>query len=303
MNKILLSLCIPTNGVSEWVFPVLDSIYNQNADEELFEVVITDNGQNVEFKTKINEFAKLHNNIVYKETNALPFLNEIESYKIARGELIKFVNHRTRLVDGTISKFFQFIKKNYNDKPILYFSNGVLNLSKTTHEYDSFDMFVKNLSYWSSWSTGMTIWKSDFEKLTIDVSEYNELFPHTDILFYEKKRGKYIINNEIIFDEIPVNGIPKAKYDLFYAFAVEYPGILIKLLMNKCISVDTFNNLKRDILDFIVELYIDYIIKKNKCSYDLSSFDESIKVFYSKREFKKNLYKKVLKNILKRRNK
>ena len=31
MSK-LLSLCIPTYGVSEWVFPVLDSIYNQKID-------------------------------------------------------------------------------------------------------------------------------------------------------------------------------------------------------------------------------------------------------------------------------
>lgn len=29
MNKFLL-LCVPTYGVSEWVFPVLDSIHNQN---------------------------------------------------------------------------------------------------------------------------------------------------------------------------------------------------------------------------------------------------------------------------------
>ena len=45
----LLSLCIPTNGISEWVFPVLDSIYNQKVDDSLFEVIVTDNGNNEQF--------------------------------------------------------------------------------------------------------------------------------------------------------------------------------------------------------------------------------------------------------------
>ena len=28
MNKPLVSLCMPTNGIIDWVFPVLESIYN-----------------------------------------------------------------------------------------------------------------------------------------------------------------------------------------------------------------------------------------------------------------------------------
>ena len=41
-QRPLLSLCIATNGVSEWVFPVLDSIYSQEVDQSLYEVVVTD---------------------------------------------------------------------------------------------------------------------------------------------------------------------------------------------------------------------------------------------------------------------
>ena len=55
MSKPLVSLCIPTNGVVEWVFPVLDSIYNQIVDNALFEIVITDNGNNVVFKKNIQD--------------------------------------------------------------------------------------------------------------------------------------------------------------------------------------------------------------------------------------------------------
>ena len=44
MNEPLLSICIPTNGISKWILPTLEAIYSQNVDISLYEVVITDNG-------------------------------------------------------------------------------------------------------------------------------------------------------------------------------------------------------------------------------------------------------------------
>lgn len=300
MKKKLLSLCMPTNGVIEWVFPVLDSVYNQNVDNMLFEVIIADNGNNKEFKTKIKEYMSTHNNIVYVETKALPFINEIEAYKIASGELIKFVNHRTRLAPGVLNKFIELIKKYNKEKPIFYFTNGNLKKTKDLHIYNSFDEFVMNLSYWSSWSTGMTIWKSDFEKLPKDVSEFNELFPHTDVLFSVQDRGKYIIDNSVIFNELPVNSIPKAKYDLFYAFGVEYPNIILNLVMTKSISLQTFLVVRKDLLNFIATLYLNFVIRKQSCSYDLSSAKKSIKVFYTKHKLNRAVLKVFINKLIKK---
>ena len=69
-STIFLSLCIPTNGVTEWVVPVLDSIYREQIAEELFEVVVTDNGENKEFFWKMKEYSDLHQNLIYKKTTA-----------------------------------------------------------------------------------------------------------------------------------------------------------------------------------------------------------------------------------------
>ena len=54
MSAPLLSICIPTNGIIELIFPVLESIYSQqNIDTSIFEVIVVDNGDNKEFKTRI----------------------------------------------------------------------------------------------------------------------------------------------------------------------------------------------------------------------------------------------------------
>lgn len=300
MSKPLVSLCIPTNGVVEWVFPVLDSIYNQSVDNALFEIVITDNGNNVVFKKNIQDYLKIHTNIVYVETQALPFVNEIESYKKASGELIKFVNHRTKLVEGTLQRMIDYVESNREIKPITYFSNGVLKMSKDKHEFSSFDEFVKNLSYWSSWSTGMTIWKSDFDKLPEDVSEFNELFPHTNVLFDVRDRGKYVVDNSIIFDEIPQGKKPKGNYDLYYAFGVDYPRIIENLLKDGSITVKSYKYVLDKNLEFIASLYWQYNIKKDYCSYDLSGLEDMFGKYYSRTDLNKKVAKHIAKGVIKK---
>lgn len=293
----LLSLCIPTNGVVEWLFPVLNSIYRQGVDEELYEVIITDNGDNIEFKQKIKEFVNKHNNIIYAETKALPFVNEIEAYKRASGEFIKFVNHRTQFVEGVLQLLLDYVKDNRQEKPITFFSNGALRIPKKRNEYDSFDEFVKNLSYFSSWSTGMAIWKTDFDRLSKDISSFNELFPHTDVLFNEQNRSKYIIDNTVIFDELPQGKRPKAHFDLYFATAVEYPSIILNLLRQNAITYDTFFSVKNDTLNFLCWQYYHYNIRKEYNSYDTTKFNDAIKIYYSYHQFINNMFKCGIKKI------
>lgn len=297
MQNTILSLCMPTNGVVEWVFPVLDSIFEQGCNSDDFEVIITDNGDNAEFKKRIKEYGLSHRNLHYYETKALPFINEIESYKRANGQLFKFVNHRTKLVKGALQRLIDFAKYNAEKKPIIYFSNGVLERENKSYAYETFDDFVRNLSYWSSWSTGMTIWKEDFEHLPEDVQSFNELFPHTNVLFAERTRGEYIIDNSVIFDEMPQGKKPKGAYDLYYAFGVEYPGIILDLLRDGSITADTFKVVLDGNLEFIAGLYFQYNIRKDYCSYDLSGLGDMYCVFYRKHELMAALLKVILNKL------
>ena len=297
MNNPIVSLCIPTNGVVEWVFPVLDSIYKQNCNTKEFEVVITDNGQNKEFKEKIKTYIQQYSNVLYYETDALPFLNEIESYKKANGQLIKFVNHRTLLLKDSLQQLINLAKDNVDTKPIMYFANGVLKKENEIFEYSSFDEFVRNLSYWSSWSTGMAIWKEDFDNLPQDMCSFNELFPHTNVLFAEKNRGKYIIDNSVIFEEMPQGKKPKGNYDLFYAFGVEYPSIILDLYRDNNITIETFKSVINDNLDFLAQLYRLYFVQKEYCSYDLTGINNMFGVFYTKKQVVKTVLKSYFKSI------
>lgn len=283
-DRPLLSLCIPTNGIIDWVIPTIDNIYKQKVDNSLFEIIITDNGNNREFKKIISRYAKAHSNLYYYENNSGIFLNEIESYRKASGVFIKYVNHRNILHDGVVNKLIDFVQNNLEEKPIVYFSNGVLQGVGNIDSYDNFNDFVKRLSYFSSWSSGMAIWKDDLDKLPELLDCYNELFPHTTILFNERKRKRYIVDNSVIFHEIDTGNKPKGKYDVFYAFGIEYPSIIYNLLKDGDITKETFEYVKQQNLGFIGRLYINFVVLKKFTSYDLSGFNDMFGKFYTKKE-------------------
>lgn len=298
----VLSLCMPTNGVIDWVFPSLESIYAQNVNESLFEVVIMDNGNNSEFVNKIREYQREHDNLMYYHTDKPLFLSEPEAYKAAKGELLKFVNHRCLLKNGSIKYYLNFIEKNREKKPVIYFSNGVTSQKNKIYSYKTFGEFVCALECYSTWSGGMTVWKSDFDKMR-DFSDYNYLFPHTDILFQRKVAEEYIIDGTHLWNEIPQGNKPKGNYNVIQAFAVEYMFILLNLLRNRYISSSEFLKVKKDILHFITELFVLYIVEKKYCCYDLSSYKDHIRVFFSFKDICLSLcyvYIKTLKSKLNR---
>ena len=295
-SEPLLSICIPTNGVVSWVFPVLDSIYADGIDEGLFEVILTDNGNNAEFFSLMSEYAIKHSNLKYIKTNAYEFLNEIEAYKNANGLFIKFINHRTLLKKGTLQYFIDFVNKYKGEKPEVYFLNGELKKKNQIDVYQQFEQYVQALSYYSSWSTGMGFWKENFERI-VGFDRFNVLFPHTDILFSNRKAEKYIIDNSVLLEEISAGKTPKGKYNLFNAFAVEYMRIILNLYCDGAISKQCFLSVKKGNLKFLRELYFNYIFLKRSCSYDLSDYKKSISVFYSLWQIKKSVPGLLIKKI------
>ena len=115
---------------------------------------------------------------------------------------------------------------------------------------------------------------------------------------------KYIIDDSFLLDEICLSHKNKGKYDVFYAFSVEFVDLILGLYKDKNISYSTFKHLKKEILYFVSDLYFDFVLRKKPCSYDITNFEKTINVFYSKKLVKKRLkviFLKRLKNkILKK---
>lgn len=278
----LLSLCIPTNGVSEWVFPVLDAIYRQDISREKWEVIVTDNGDNDKFFSEMKEYMSLYDNLIYKKTNAKLFQNQIEALRIANGEYLKFVNHRAIIESGSLKWMLSTIENNIDEKPIIFFSNGALKY-KERKVYDTLDGFVKGLREYASWTTGVGVWKSDFEKIPVDW-KYNSISPHSDVLYWVKKDRKYLIDDTVWSHELEHSDSKKGVYDYYKAFGVEEILIPLQLYLDGCISADTLKSVIKSYEKCVAKFYATFNHLKVQCSYDLSGFDDNMNIFLDKRK-------------------
>lgn len=303
MEDLKLSLCIPTNGVTEWVIPVLDSIYQQNVDQSLFEVIVTDNGNNQEFKKQMHEYEKKVTNLVYKETTAKGFTNQISAFELARGAVIKFVNHRYLLLPGAVQYFIDFVNAHQETKPYVYFSNGVLDIDHQNIT-SSFNDFAYHLSLHLSWSAGIALWNDDFRAVSLK-KNYSDLFPHLNFVLPYIHKSQYIIDNKSLMKELKTDDRKKGKYKLFDTFAVEFMNCMKDILEQGIIDQKTYHKIWEDNKKSLTELYLSYCILKKPCSYDLEGKEAALDVYYDAKSIKKEAYKlffvKVLSKIFHRR--
>lgn len=278
-NTKLLSLCIPTNGAAQFVLPVLESIYSQGVDDSLFEVVITDNGKDSVLEGFIGDF-RGHDNLLYYKSELQGFVNQVDSFKRSNGVFIKMLNHRAKLLPGALEGFIQLVRKYQDTQPCIYCSDGVLKKPEYT-ECKDFDTFVRDLSYYSSWSAGVGIWQKD--KPMLDNIEYNKMFPHVSIMFELRAESEYVIWNRKFMDmkDEPTKG----GYNIFHTFAVVYLDLLKDLEKRGRITNITFNVVRKELFKYLSGWYYQLFICKNSYTFDTSDIDLHMLVYYTKAEF------------------
>lgn len=291
---MILSLCLPTNGVVEWVIPALDSIYGENINNNEFEVIVTDNGKNLSFEKVMADYVKKYDNLTYKKNDAFMFDNQLETLKLAKGSYLKFVNHRSIWKNGRLEYMINFLKKCEKEKPVIYFSNGAMGWGPIYKEFHTFDEFVSNLGILGTWTSGVGIWKEDFDRIPSDYN-YDKISPHAGLLYAERKKSKYIINDLYWMTEIDTDHSKKGKYDLYKAFALDEFIITINLYRDGDISIETLKRVKNSFRDFLIQLYCDFNLLQMPCSYDLKGFDDYVDIFFDKEDIIKESNLRYLK--------
>lgn len=272
-NSVLLSICIPTNGIVEWVLPVIDSIYSQGVDNNEFEVIITDNGEKDDLESQVSCLS--YSNFHYYRTTSKGFENQVDAFEKCSGLFCKMLNHRSKMVPGSIKAILQLIKKVQNQKPILYFAEGVVPGDELI-ECANIDEFVRVMNYHVSWSAGTGAWRDDLQN--IRNKKIDKMFPHTVYLFGLRKESKYVIWNKEY--EQMSDDAGKGGYDLFDTFAVHFLELIKELKIEGRICNKTYRLVKWKHFKFLTKLYKDEVIMPTKHNFIIQNIRKSIGVFY-----------------------
>lgn len=276
MHKYL-SICIPTNGRLDILKNTLNSIFlNCNQLYDDFEVILSDNSENNDLELMLIESFSEIPNIIYSKSTYPGFLNSINALKMAKGDFLKLHNNYTMFTSEGLLNLLSFIKSEIKLKPLVYFKNSGIH---GIQNFNNFNDFSYELSYWNSWSTGISIWREDFNN--IKNLEFDKMFPHISILIYQYYKGSFIINDSVYFINQHVGG--KGGYNLFKTFTVDYLNLTYYALHNNYISTITYNKIKADLFyDFLPIWYFNTKIKKNNYTFDLSDIKKYVSINYGK---------------------
>jgi hypothetical protein len=271
----LLSLCIPTNGALHWVGPVIDSIYSQECDESLFEVLISDNAKNPELKSFVENYGR--DNISYMESDAQGFLNIVSSFRAAKGKFCKLINHRAKLKESSLQLIIETIVRHQEEQPVIYFTNGVIGMNPPEILCQNLDELVNNLHYYCTWMAGIGVWQKDIPSL--NNIEFNKMFPNTSILFEQRQNdSRYLLSNIVFFEE--QNGSGKGFYNLFNTFAVVFPDMLVDLKKRGRITDQTFKKVMKELFGCLKNFYKCFYVLYRDDSFDFSEIRKNISVYY-----------------------
>lgn len=277
--KPIISICIPCCKRLEYIRKTLDSIYNTNSEVSLceYEVIISDNDEEEELSILKEEYGQ--NNFHYYNTKCVGFMNSFYSLTYGQGEYLLLHNSQELLKKGSLRYIIDLVKS--NREKYLFFSSGFL-LNGKNKTYSDFDSFMKNVSYWSSWSNAFGIWRTDFEKVK-DAISLNELFPHTSLLITQYYHKGYLVCDVPLFETQFVKG--RSGHNKFHAFSYEYPSIVDYTYKQGHITDKTRDKILKDILyDYLPLLYFNVKLAKRE-SWSSDGFEKDLEVYYPKRSF------------------
>lgn len=278
MNTPVLSICIPCFKRLEQVQNTLKSIYEDNSDVEpsLFEVVISDNDPDCELRIVIDEFRDKEN-LRYLPTKCEGFMNSYYALTYAHGKLLKLINSQTCLLKGCLKELVNQVYMYEHYKPIILSTNDMLG-HNDIQEFDNFDAFIYHSSYYSSWSNAFSIWKDDFDQIK-DNLKLNNMFPHCSLTMRMSYKNCYIIDDRLLFKMQKIKR--KGGHNMFKSFSVDYTGMLHDKYSENVISFNTFNFVKKQLVEkFFPHLFFKNQIIKVDC-YDSDKFKENLCIYYS----------------------
>jgi glycosyltransferase involved in cell wall biosynthesis len=311
-NKPILSICIPTYNRAEYLEKSLASIVSQREfDSENVELIISDNASTDNTEEIVEKYQRQYKNIFYSK-NEKNILDKNFPTVIgkAHGIFRKFCADTTIFNSKYIQYMLHIINENINKKPVLFFMN-LANTRRRKKRYitNTFESFVKIVSFWTGWASGFGIWEGDFEKIENKFDGCELHLWNAKVLFEIVARKKTcIIDNVCLFS---VQDVKKKdlSYGLYQVFYKNYLGLYQQYLTEQVLSKNVYKYLRKNLLfDFFLLWIVNFHFYQNK--YEISTDDDIAKLilreyqhdtyyFYFCLKLRINVLKKYIKKFIK----
>lgn len=203
-----LSIVIPAYNVEQYVGRCLDSIFNQQIETDMLEVIVVNDGSKDRTEDIIKQYASQHPNLIYiSQENQGQSVARNTGLKRATGDLIWYVDSDDATTPNSINTIFSYFNK-YPNADFLTFDRIHYDLSDGTK------------TYCKSWG-GRKATKDIYEK-KLNGKEANSILLASVPWFHVYKRS-FLIQNSLYFTPNLLHEDDEIQMRLFfYAKEIRY---------------------------------------------------------------------------------
>ncbi|MGI6536370.1 MAG: glycosyltransferase [Eggerthellaceae bacterium] len=117
MDECKLSIVIPLYNSKDYFPHCLDSIYNQGLDENLFEVIVVDDGSNDGVEVFADEAASAHSNmrVLHQANTGSPSIPRNRGLEMAAGKYVFFCDSDDAFLPGSLEKMIRHAEQDELD--------------------------------------------------------------------------------------------------------------------------------------------------------------------------------------------
>lgn len=200
-----LSIVIPAYNVEQYIGRCLDSIFNQQIEKDVLEVIVVNDGSKDGTEETIKQYAAKHPNLIYiSQENQGQSVARNTGLNRTTGDLIWYVDSDDATTENSIQTIFSYFEK-YPKADFLTFDRIHYNMVNGTK------------SYCKSWG-GRKSSKDTYEK-PLNGFKANEVLVASVPWFHVFKKD-FLIQNELFFTPKLLNEDDELRMRLFF-FAKE----------------------------------------------------------------------------------
>lgn len=130
-----LSIVIPAYNAEQYIGRCLDSIFNQQIEADLLEVIVVNDGSKDETEGIVKQYASHHPNLIYiSQENQGQSVARNNGFKKATGDLVWYVDSDDATTENSIKTIFSYFG-NYPHADFLTFDRIHYNLADKTKSY------------------------------------------------------------------------------------------------------------------------------------------------------------------------
>lgn len=281
MTTLLLSICIPTYNRADALDDCLKSIANSEGyDDNLVEIVVSDNQSNDNTADIVLKYAQKYNNITYNKNteNIGGERNFIKVLSLGKGKLLKLHNDYCVFTENGIGDLLN-IARNEDERKSFIFLDSRQGFLFRRYECPNMNTFVQTECMYLSWISSFVFWNKDYMNLEEKDREIATQFMQTDwALRLYRQKEQHVIYFCDVFRRNPFKE-KRGGFNFINIFS-KYPQMFIPYVESGDISDNTIKNICKQVFESLLLWYYRLNIKRDsKFTYETTDNLKTISNF------------------------